>query len=73
MNAKLDEDIVRAARDAAGPESRLLVDAGAATRTGRTAWKWAMRTAEMLAKHDVGWFEEALKPDALEDFATCAG
>jgi len=68
MNAKLDEDIVRAARDAAGPESRLLVDAGASDAHWPHGLKWAMRTAEMLAKHDVGWFEEALKPDALEDF-----
>ena len=68
MNAKLDEDIVRAARDAAGPESRLLVDAGARDAHWPHGLKWAMRTAEMLAKHDVGWFEEALKPDALEDF-----
>jgi L-alanine-DL-glutamate epimerase-like enolase superfamily enzyme len=27
-----------------------------------------MRTAEMLARYDVGWFEEALKPDAIDDF-----
>jgi L-alanine-DL-glutamate epimerase-like enolase superfamily enzyme len=27
-----------------------------------------MRTAEMLKDYDVGWFEEALKPDALDDF-----
>src|SRR5882724_2855581 len=30
--------------------------------------KWAMRTAEMLKDYDIGWFEEALKPDALDDF-----
>ena len=40
----------------------------AATRTGRTGYKWALRTAEMLADYDVFWFEEALKPDALEDY-----
>jgi L-alanine-DL-glutamate epimerase-like enolase superfamily enzyme len=68
MNAKLDEDIVRAARDAAGSESRLLVDAGASDAHWPHGLKWAMRTADMLARHDVGWFEEALKPDALEDF-----
>jgi len=27
-----------------------------------------MRTAEMLKAYDVGWFEEALVPDALDDF-----
>jgi L-alanine-DL-glutamate epimerase-like enolase superfamily enzyme len=27
-----------------------------------------MRTAEMLKDHDVGWFEEALRPDAFDDY-----
>jgi L-alanine-DL-glutamate epimerase-like enolase superfamily enzyme len=27
-----------------------------------------MRTAEMLKDYDIGWFEEALKPDAIDDF-----
>src|SRR5206468_12575892 len=31
--------------------------------------KWALNTARMLAEHDVFWFEEALHPDALEDYA----
>ncbi|HRA49324.1 MAG TPA: enolase C-terminal domain-like protein, partial [Thermomicrobiales bacterium] len=30
--------------------------------------KWALRTADMLAAYDVAWFEEALRPDAQEDF-----
>lgn len=68
MNAQLDEQIVRAARDAAGAESKLFVDAGASDAHWPHGLKWAMRTAEMLAKHDVGWFEEALKPDAIDDF-----
>ena len=40
----------------------------AATRSGRKGYKWALRTAEMLAEYDVFWFEEPLKPDALEDY-----
>jgi len=68
MNTQLDEQIVRAARDAAGAESKLFVDAGASDAHWPHGLKWAMRTAEMLAKHDVGWFEEALKPDAIDDF-----
>ncbi|MEO6625256.1 MAG: mandelate racemase/muconate lactonizing enzyme family protein, partial [Burkholderiaceae bacterium] len=68
MDAKLDEQIVQAARDAAGPESKLLVDAGASDAHWPHGLKWAMRTAEMLARHDVGWFEEPLKPDAIDDF-----
>ena len=68
MNARLDEDIVRAARDAAGPNTQLLVDAGASDAHWPHGLKWALRTADMLARHDVGWFEEALKPDAIDDF-----
>ena len=68
MDARLDEQIVQAARDAAGPESKLLVDAGASDAHWPHGLKWAMRTADMLARHDVGWFEEPLKPDAIDDF-----
>ena len=66
--AKLDAAIVRAARDAAGAENRLFVDAGASDAHWPHGLKWAMRTAEMLNDHDVGWFEEPLCPDAIEDF-----
>ncbi|MFN9986360.1 MAG: enolase C-terminal domain-like protein, partial [Pirellula sp.] len=31
-------------------------------------YKWALNTAKMLANYDVTWFEEALSPDALEDY-----
>jgi L-alanine-DL-glutamate epimerase-like enolase superfamily enzyme len=68
MSAKLDEDIVRAARDAAGPDTQLFVDAGASDAHWPHGLKWAMRTADMLARYNVGWFEEPLKPDAIDDF-----
>src|SRR5215813_8887776 len=64
----LDEAIVAAARAAAGKEGKLFVDAGASDAFWPHGLKWAMRTAEMLAKHDVGWFEEALRPDAIDDY-----
>jgi D-galactarolactone cycloisomerase len=64
----LDEAIVRAARDAVGPESLLMVDAGASDAFWPQGYKWALRTAEMLAGYEVAWFEEPLVPDALEDF-----
>lgn len=67
-DTKLDEAIVRAARDAAGDENQLLVDAGASDALWPNGLKWAMRTAEMLKDYNVGWFEEALKPDAIDDF-----
>ncbi|WP_293862852.1 mandelate racemase/muconate lactonizing enzyme family protein [uncultured Alsobacter sp.] len=66
----LDEAIVAAARDAAGQDSKLFVDPGASDAYWPQGLKWALRTAEMLAGYDVGWFEEALKPDALDDFIT---
>ena len=67
-NAKLDVAIVRAAREAAGGDAKLFVDAGASDALWPHGLKWAMRTAEMLADYEVGWFEEPLKPDAIDDF-----
>ncbi len=64
----LDEKIVAAARGAVGPDSRLMVDAGASDAFWRHGYKWALRTSGMLAAYDVAWFEEPLKPDALEDY-----
>src|SRR5262249_4306950 len=64
----LDEAIVKSARDAAGPDVLLMVDAGGSDAFWNQGYKWALRTAQMLAAYDVGWFEEPLKPDALDDF-----
>jgi D-galactarolactone cycloisomerase len=63
-----DEAIVRASREAVGPDSLLMVDAGASDAFWPQGYKWALRTAEMLADYEVAWFEEPLVPDALEDF-----
>lgn len=67
-SAAMDEAIVRAARDAVGDDCRLMVDAGGSDAFWTNGYKWALRTAEMLAQYKVDWFEEALPPDALEDF-----
>jgi D-galactarolactone cycloisomerase len=67
-DTKLDEAIVRAAREAAGATARLFVDAGASDALWPHGLKWAMRTAEMLKDYGVGWFEEPLRPDAIEDY-----
>ena len=64
----LDEAIVRAARDAVGPDCRLMVDAGASDAFWPQGYKWALRTAGMLAGYGVEWFEEPLPPDALDDY-----
>lgn len=66
---RADEAIVAAAREAVGPDALLMVDAGASDGFWPNGYKWALRTADMLAAYDVGWFEEPLPPDALEDYA----
>jgi L-alanine-DL-glutamate epimerase-like enolase superfamily enzyme len=63
-----DEAIVSAAREAVGAESLLMVDAGASDAFWPRNYKWALRTAEMLAQYGVAWFEEPLPPDALADY-----
>ena len=67
-NAATDEAIVKAAREAVGADSRLMVDAGGSDAFWPNGYKWALNTAKMLADYDVHWFEEALDPDALEDY-----
>ncbi|MGH8631483.1 MAG: mandelate racemase/muconate lactonizing enzyme family protein, partial [Burkholderiales bacterium] len=63
-----DEAVVRAAREAIGPDSLLMVDAGGSNAYWPQDYNWALRTSEMLADFDVAWFEEPLSPDALQDF-----
>lgn len=67
-NNELDEQIVRAAREAVGSDSLLMVDAGGSDAFWPQGYKWALRTAHMLSDYDVHWFEEALPPDNLRDF-----
>ena len=59
---------MQAARAAVGAESLLMVDAGASDAYRRQGFKWALGTADMLADYHVTWFEEPLKPDALDDY-----
>lgn len=68
-SASTDEAIVAAAREAVGPDSQLMVDAGASDAFWNNGYKWALRTAGMLADHGVAWFEEPLPPDAITDYA----
>src|SRR5881409_1284914 len=67
-DAGLDQAIVCAAREAVGPDSLLMVDAGGSDAFWSQGYKWALRTAEMLADYDVTWFEEPLRPDAMNDY-----
>ncbi len=67
---RLDEAIVAAACSELPDGGKLFVDAGASDAYWPNGLKWALRTADMLAEHGIGWFEEALVPDALDDFVT---
>ena len=67
-DAKLDEAIVKAAREGLGDDAKLFVDAGASDAYWPQGLKWALRTARMLKDYNAGWFEEALKPDAIDEF-----
>ena len=68
-SASRDEAIVRAAREAVGEDSRLMVDAGGSDAYWTNGYKWALNTARMLKDYHVYWFEEPLNPDAIEDYA----
>ena len=67
-NAKTDEHLMQVARDTVGPDVELMVDAGGSDAFWPHGYKWALRTAQMLAAFDVVWFEEALPPDDLAGF-----
>ncbi|MBO6727121.1 MAG: mandelate racemase/muconate lactonizing enzyme family protein [Rhizobiaceae bacterium] len=67
-NYKLDEAIVEASKRALPDGGKLMVDAGASDAYWPNGLKWALRTADMLADHDVYWFEEPIRPDDIEDF-----
>ncbi len=64
----MDESIVAKAREVIGPDSLLMVDAGGSDAFWQNGYKWALRTARMLQDFEVAWFEEPLKPDALDDY-----
>jgi D-galactarolactone cycloisomerase len=67
-SAALDEAIVKAARETLGSDGWLMVDAGASDGFWPQGYKWALRTAEMLAEYKAHWFEEPLPPDAIDDY-----
>ncbi|MGO4832511.1 mandelate racemase/muconate lactonizing enzyme family protein, partial [Rhizobiaceae sp. 2RAB30] len=69
-DARLDEAIVRAAREGAGDDCLLMVDAGASDAFWPNGLNWAVNAAAMLKTYDVAWFEEALRPDAVDDFCS---
>jgi L-alanine-DL-glutamate epimerase-like enolase superfamily enzyme len=68
-DAKLDDALVRAARQECGPDITLLVDPGWKIR--RTAFD-AIETARMLGQHGVFWMEDFLHPDDYDGYARVA-
>lgn len=68
LNDKLDEAIINAARKSIGDDTLLMVDAGGSDAFWKNGYKWALRTSQMLASYDVAWFEEPLRPDAIDDY-----
>ena len=68
VSAAMDEAIVRRARGTVGSDVALMVDAGGSDAFWPNGYSWAVRTSDMLAGYGIGWFEEPLSPDALDDF-----
>lgn len=68
LSNALDEQIVSAARDAIGADALLMVDAGGSEAFWPHGYSWALRTANMLQSYGVHWFEEPLRPDAIDDY-----
>lgn len=60
-DAKRDRQRVSVARDAIGPRTRLYVDAN-----GAYAPRQALEQGDMLAEHNVRWFEEPVSSDNLD-------
>jgi D-galactarolactone cycloisomerase len=68
VSRKLDEQLIRTARETVGEEVELMVDAGGSEQFWPHGVSWARETAKMLGDYQVTWFEEALQPDDLEGF-----
>ncbi len=68
LSSQFDEVLIRTARETLGSEIDLMVDAGGSEQFWPHGYKWALRTAQMLAEYDVVWFEEPLAPDDLEGY-----
>lgn len=68
VSRRLDELLVKTARDTVGGDVELMVDAGGSEQFWPHGVGWARETAHMLADYQVTWFEEALKPDDVAGF-----
>ena len=64
-----DRELIQTARQAAGEDTTLMIDAGGSYPFWKMRMKDALQRAHMLADFDVYWFEEPLAPDDLEGYA----
>ena len=67
---RMDEAIVKRARETVGSDVELMVDAGGSDAFWPHGFKWAIQTARMLADYQVTWFEEPLRPDDIDGYVT---
>ncbi len=68
VSRKLDELLVKTARETVGDDVELMVDAGGSEQFWPHGVSWARETARMLGDYGVVWFEEALRPDDVAGF-----
>jgi len=68
VSRRLDEQLIRTARETVGDDVELMVDAGGSEQFWPHGVAWARETARMLGAWGVTWFEEALRPDDLAGF-----
>lgn len=68
-SASYDELLVRTARQTVGDDVELMVDAGGSEQFWPHGVNWARRTADMLARYNIRWFEEPLPPDDMAGYA----
>jgi D-galactarolactone cycloisomerase len=69
VSRKLDEQLIKTARETVGEEVELMVDAGGSEQFWPHGVTWARETARMLGDYGIVWFEEALVPDDVDGFA----
>ena len=68
VSRKLDERLIKTARETVGEEIELMVDAGGSEQFWPHGVSWARETAKMLGDYQIVWLEEALKPDDVQGF-----
>jgi D-galactarolactone cycloisomerase len=68
VSRKLDEQLIKTARETVGDDVELMVDAGGSEQFWPHSVSWARETARMLGDHGIVWFEEALRPDDVTGF-----